>query len=278
MNCRPLTVPATAGGLCTVPIFVLGKCVPWGLPWGCRVYTALPRIPNRCPKWSCRGKRKKKIYPQNPKRHFFIRPVLGSRDVAAAAVATAPPPPRRPSSSSPSSSGRRPSRKSETFFSNRNGEKSSSFFNREDSFSVACFGERKPFDLPQIIFVVAFQERVRELKLACVICISFFFLCLPPFATSKNRPTLFNSICAHFAPSYRGCYRQLSQFVPGKEFNRTFLRPQTPFSASVQWSPSPTARQTISTTKALSRAAPPPSLALPCLLPSGCPRSSPQAW
>ena len=228
MNCRPLTVPATAGGLCTVPIFVLGKCVPWGLPWGCRVYTALPRIPNRCPKWSCRGKRKRKFILKTRKDIFFIRPVLGSRDVAAAAVATAPPPPRRPSSSSPSSSGRRPSRKSETFFSNRNGEKSSSFFNREDSFSVACFGERKPFDLPQIIFVVAFQERVRELKLACVICISFFFLCLPPFATSKNRPTLFNSICAHFAPSYRGCYRQLSQFVPGKEFNRTFCGRRLP--------------------------------------------------
>lgn len=186
MNCRPLTVPATAGGLCTVPIFVLGKCVPWGLPWGCRVYTALPRIPNRCPKWSCRGKRKRKFILKTRKDIFFIRPVLGSRDVAAAAVATAPPPPRRPSSSSPSSSGRRPSRKSETFFSNRNGEKSSSFFNREDSFSVACFGERKPFDLPQIIFFVAFQERVRELKLACVICISFFFLCLPPLQRAKT--------------------------------------------------------------------------------------------
>ena len=95
-------------------------------------------------------------------------------------------------------------------------------------FPLLFFGERKPFDLPQIIFVVAFQERVRELKLACVICISFFFLCLPPFATSKNRPTLFNSICAHFAPSYRGCYRQLSQFVPGKEFNRTFCGRRLP--------------------------------------------------
>ena len=71
MNCRPLTVPATAGGLCTVPIFVLGKCVPWGLPWGCRVYTALPRIPNRCPKWSCRGKRKRKFILKTRKDIFF---------------------------------------------------------------------------------------------------------------------------------------------------------------------------------------------------------------
>ena len=72
MNCRPLTVPATAGGLCTVPIFVLGKCVPWGLPWGCRVYTALPRIPNRCPKWSCRGKRKRKFILKTRKDIFFL--------------------------------------------------------------------------------------------------------------------------------------------------------------------------------------------------------------